>query len=324
MLTDLFYDKVEANQLKDVWTTLPGPPKMQKVAATKLSAFVRGIISGLVMAQWKVIDAAISALSTKIEAAVEKGIAPVAQAKANTMTHVQGKVDEKIAPVRGKVLEPLAKVLASKAQPKVAEAFDAALEMLEEHLRAYVDARKTGGEAAATGSTLDKAVASHKNLKKAFATFDKAKTILTKASDALPEEVSDKVSFEALNVAPWMAAAEQSILDLLSNAAYTLQQALAEADPASDGDSALEDTMTKAKADAKSDTIRMLAELVTVFLEPVFKTLVMDICDPLVAPIDEHIPEVAQEFLSAGGCLEEVLDSVIADVASKAAEEVFA
>jgi hypothetical protein len=320
MITDLFYDHIEQNHLRGIWATLPGSGKVQKMAGEKLSAFVRGIINGLVIAQWKVMDASISVAQDKIKAAIDKGVKPVAQAKANTIDAVRGKVDDKVAPVREKSLEPLANKLAAKAAPKVKEGFEAAFPFFEEHAKTYLEARKSGTEAAAAAKALDAAVCSRKGLKSCFAIFSKADEALRKDNDAMPEGLADKVSFETLSLADWLGEVENAVLQLLDNAAYTLEQALAEADPTEAGDSALSETMEKAKSDAKQDAASALAGLLGVFLDPVLKGLVMDACDPLVAPLDEHIPEVAADFLSAQGCLEEVLDGVVGNVAEKAAE----
>lgn len=320
MLTDMFTDKMEYYELQEVYCSLPGPASMQKAACTKVNALVRGIINPMVIAQWKAMNGAISASEIKVKAAIEKGMAPVVQAKANTVEAVKDKVDDKITPVREKVIEPLANVLATKAQPSLAQAFAAALRVVEEHMRIYVDERKTGVEATAAATSLDKAVASRTKLKEAFTLLDNAKETLCNSADAVPDQVRDKVSFAKVNCVPWAEAAETTVYTLLSNAAYTLQQALTEADPTSDSDGALAETLAKAKADAQTETVATLTRLVATFLEPVFKSLVVDVCDPLVTPIDEHIPEAAQEFITAGSCLSDILDSIVDEAASQAAE----
>lgn len=56
----------------------------------------------------------------------------------------------------------------------------------------------------------------------------------------------------------------------------------------------------------------------------VLKDAVVGACQPLLEPLDALIPEAVKEFISVGGCFEEVLENILGDVSSGAVDPLVA
>ena len=146
MLTDLLFDDVDRKHLGPVREKLPGEGKMKVLAEGKMSGAVRTLCGGFVAVAWKAMVGATNAMRPKVEEGLGAALGPVKAAKGDVVGKTSESTSSVIAPVKDKVLVPLAGAIAKPVFAVASALFKGAVPVFEEQAGELTEAAAEKGD----------------------------------------------------------------------------------------------------------------------------------------------------------------------------------
>lgn len=326
-LTDMLMEHVKNQHLLHVFRGLNAPNTSMKVTLRgKIIDLVRGTVSAATSAAWKSVRSATEAARPKIEESLAKVVAPVRETQATLTEKGKEKTLSTITPVREKALEPVGALLAKIVLPDTLKSFGALEAIFKERTDAYI----AGCEGKAPNldakfGELKTTARAHDSMRSSFEFLDHLLSPLSELVAKVPgghgEQVAGVIGklTDILDLRTYVYGTQDALSAITKKAFFTFKEdtkAIAEKGKSLQ-DAAVEaqkNTIEKLRHDARLDVVGRVRGFLDVGVGSVVKDKLLEACSPLVAPLDELIPESVREFFSASKILDGILSGVSNDV----------
>jgi len=306
VLADMIADYLDWKILYKVYGKITGPWIIRNTIRNQLLKVLDKTILAAVTPAWKAMNSVVEAARPKIEEKLKPGLEPLFKLQGEISDKIQAACMSVIDPVlKEHVVPHLSKIVAVIKSPMV-EAFDITYGLWDEKLGEW--SYEGGKDEAKKKFNELNWIPWSWHMWKAFDKLDPMYDPLWAMNTIFPD------------IYPWdlIWKGRDKLRSKTDNAVFTFEKRLVEKldadekkDPKALIDEIKKGVMADFKEDGKLATIKYYREIIKSIVMPPFHSKVFPLCESLLTPINDAIPEPFADIIDLNGMFEDIITGII-------------